>query len=342
MNDITRTTADLSEYLNIIFGEEILLDQQKTILQQLKAHMPTKEQVTVPKEMELSYHDEGSSGIVDGIVNVMVFFRLGLPVAGIASLIAVVIASIFGDYEGVGGFIVTFVVVAEIALMIFLGKAAGDSKEQEIEQRKIEQRKIEQNQIDIKKAIWENKRLDKEYQSKLAMWNDAIRNIENRIEEIQNVLGLIYSDNIIYIKYRNLVAISALKEYIESGRAKSLVEAYDKFELEHRLDNMQSTLNKIDDKLNLVLDKIDDLSYELRSALKQNSDRSKKFNLEMTEYMNAVIANQQAQQENLVLIKNDQQCIAENTKVLGYIKNTQQRTFDMSPFIKMYNNKMYQ
>ena len=341
MNDITRTTADLSGYLNIIFDEEILLDQQKTILQQLKAHMPTKEQVTVPKEMELSYHKSSSGTGIIG--SVLVFFHLCLPVAGIAFLIAGVFASIFlGEYEGALGFVVTVVVVAEIALMIFIGKVAGDSEEKETEQRKIEQRKIEQNQIDIKKAIWENKRLDKEYQSKLAMWNDAIRNIENRIVEIQNVLGLIYSDNIIYIKYRNLVAISALKEYIESGRAKSLAEAYDRFELEHRLDNMQSTLNKIDDKLNLVLDKLDDLSYELRSALKQNSDRSKKFNLEMTEYMNAVIANQQAQQENLVLIKNDQQCIAENTKVLGYIKNTQQRTFDMSPFIKMYNNKIYQ
>ena len=57
--------------------------------------------------------------------------------------------------------------------------------------------------------------------------------------------------------------------------------------------------------------------------------------------MDRVVENQQDQQKNLALIQNDQKCIAENTKVLGYIKNTQKRDFDMTPFIKMYNEKMY-
>lgn len=326
MNDITRTTGDLSRYLNIIFDEEILLDQQKTILQQLKTHMPTKEQVAVPARMEFK-NPAGK--------NTFKFFYYCLPVAAISALLGFIFNALLGTIETLGGLVLTAIFMGELTLLIFCARRYDEDNESE-------HKKIEQNQLDIENAIQKNKRLDKEYQLKFTMWNDAIRNIEYRIEEIKSVLGLIYSDNIIYIKYRNLVAISALKEYIESGRAKSLADAYDKFELEYRLDNMQNALNKIDNKLNLVLDKLDGVTYELESAIRQNSDRSKKFNLEMTEYMNAVIANQQVQQENLVLIKNDQQCIAENTKVLGYIKNTQQRTFDMSPFIKMYNNKMYQ
>lgn len=319
MNDITRTTADLAQYLNVIFGEEILLDKQKTLLQQLKLSKPVREHVNVPYEVK-----EESSGVA-----FLMFLYYCIPAAIIGGIISIFLGGFDNDSVFWGCVIGAEIVAFSIsALFGSMDKAAAEEK-------------IAKNRDEIRKAILKNEELEREYQTKLALWNEAIDHVENRIGEIKEVLALLYSDKVIYVKYQNLVAISAFKEYIDSGRVRTLLEAYDKFEVEYRLDTIQGTLNKIDHKLDLVLDKLDNMTFELAKAIRENSEESKKFNSEMMKYMDTVAKNQQKQQENLVLIQNDQRCIAENTKVLGYIKNTQKREIDITPFVKMYNQTMY-
>lgn len=321
MNDITRTTADLAQYLNVIFGEEILLDKQKTLLQQLRVNMPALENVFVPHEWEQKHEGGG--------IAVFGFLVCCIPAAIIGAIISAFLGGLNSNSVCFG-----CMIVAEIVTFIFfvyLGYSM-DADEEE---------KLAKNREEIRKAILKNEELEREYQTKLALWNEAINHVENRISEIKEVLALLYSDKVIYVKYQNLVAISAFKEYIDSGRVRTLLEAYDKFEVEYRLDTIQGTLNKIDHKLDLVLDKLDNMTFELAKAIRENSEESKKFNSEMMKYMDTVAKNQQKQKENLALIQNDQRCIAENTKVLGYIKNTQKRDIDMTPFVKMYNQKMY-
>ena len=330
MNDITKTPSDLAAYLNVIFKEEILLDQQKTILYELKGNKPVRQHVEVPRELE--GRDTRGVGVMS------VFSGMFLPAAGVGLVIGLVLTfliSLFGgDEYTMISCIIVGIIIAETIAIIFAGNIAEYSIERA-------ENKVEQNREDIRQAVLENEHLEAEYQSKLAIWNDAIAHLERRIQEIEKIIALIYSDNVIYVKYQNIVAISAFKEYIDSGRARTLFEAYDKFELEYRLDTMQSTLNKIDNKLDMILDKMDKMTYELSNAIRENSEDSKRFNAEIVQYMDRVVENQQDQQKNLALIQNDQKCIAENTKVLGYIKNTQKRDFDMTPFIKMYNEKMY-
>lgn len=321
MNDITRTTADLAQYLNVIFGEEILLDKQKTLLQQLKLSKPMREHVNVPCEEK-----KDSSFFSSFLFGCYIFVKIGIPAAVVGLIISAMISN--------DNFMVGPVIGAEIiaALVAVFACSWYDSSEEE---------KVDKNRDEIRKAILKNEELEREYQTKLALWNEAINHVENRISEIKEVLALLYSDKVIYVKYQNLVAISAFKEYIDSGRVRTLLEAYDKFEVEYRLDTIQGTLNKIDHKLDLVLDKLDNMTFELAKAIRENSEESKKFNSEMMKYMDTVAKNQQKQKENLALIQNDQRCIAENTKVLGYIKNTQKREIDITPFVKMYNQKMY-
>lgn len=320
MNDITKTTTDLAEYLNMIFNEEILLDQQKTIWQQLKANAPVKKSVRVPSEIVAKPSDRAAT-----------FFALGLPAAGIGLVVGIIMATATGSFA----MIPIMIIIVEIFCAAICSRLDEESDAKEAQ-------KVAQNREDIQQAIKENEKLEEEYKKKLSLWDNILKNIEQRINETQKVLDLIYSDNVIYVKYRNMVAISALKEYIESGRAGNLPEAYDKFEVEYRLDGMQRTLQKIDRKLDLALDKLDNMTYELSNAIKDNSEKSRKFNVEMIRYMDRVVDNQQEQLENLTLIKNDQRCIQENTKALGYIKNTQGRNIDMTPFVKLYNEKMYQ
>ena len=321
MNDITRTTADLAQYLNVIFGEEILLDKQKTLLQQLKLSKPMREHVNVPCEEK-----KDSSFFSSFFFGCYIFVKIGIPAAVVGLIIGAMISK---DNFMVGPVIGAEIIAALVAVFVC---SWYDSSEEE---------KVDKNRDEIRKAILKNEELEREYQTKLALWNEAINHVENRISEIKKVLALLYSDKVIYVKYQNLVAISAFKEYIDSGRVRTLLEAYDKFEVEYRLDTIQGTLNKIDHKLDLVLDKLDNMTFELAKAIRENSEESKKFNSEMMKYMDTVAKNQQKQKENLALIQNDQRCIAENTKVLGYIKNTQKREIDITPFVKMYNQKMY-
>lgn len=320
MNDITRTTADLAQYLNVIFGEEILLDKQKTLLQQLKLSKPMREHVNVPCE------EKKDSSF---FVGCCLFGEIAIPAAVVGIIIGAMLSTMISGYFMLWSVIGAEIIAALVA--VFVSSWFVSSEEE----------KVDKNREEIRKAILKNEELEREYQTKLALWNEAINHVENRISEIKEVLALLYSDKVIYIKYQNLVAISAFKEYIDSGRVRTLLEAYDKFEVEYRLDTIQGTLNKIDHKLDLVLDKLDNMTFELAKAIRENSEESKKFNSEMMKYMDTVAKNQQKQKENLALIQNDQRCIAENTKVLGYIKNTQKRDIDMTPFVKMYNQKMY-
>ena len=325
MNDITKTTADLSKYLDTIFNEEILLNKQKMILQQLKAQGPIKEYVDASQE-EKEYNEKIAAKSSE-FQNEEFWTNLVMIAMFIPLLIVV------GVNTGFKGVIIAIVLFG----IIYNGVCNFQNKTRRENEKELD----EEYKEALKKVAFQNNLLEEKYNLQLSIWNDTIRHVEKRIDEIKEVLTLLYSDNIIYVKYRNIVAISAFKEYVESGRAKNLMEAYDRFELEYRLDTMQNTLNRIDDKLDLILNKIDNITFELSEALRKNNEESEKFRCDMIQYIDTIKENQEEQQKNLTLIQNDQHCIAENTKVLGYIKNTQKRNFDMTPFIKMYNQKMY-
>lgn len=324
MNDITKTPADLSKYLDIIFGEEILLNKQRMILQQLKGQEPIREYADTSDE-EHKYEARKKEAMDTGSL----WLGLGACIGIFGFIPAIILGAVNNGIKGAVVAVVILVVISGIVALYGDEKADDKTAEAKEEYRK-----------QLQKADFQNSILERKYNSQLDAWKEAIQHIEARISEIEKVLTLLYSDNVIYVKYRNLVAISAIKEYVDSGRAKNLLEAYDRFEVEYRLDTMQNTLNRIDDKLDAVLSKLDNITYELSEALRRNNEESKKFRSDMVKYMDTVTYNQKEQLENLVLIKNDQNCIAENTKVLGYIKNTQKRDFDMSQFIKMYNQKL--
>lgn len=331
MNDVTRTRTGLIEYLKVIFDHEILLNEQKTMLHQLERYNIQKESVKVPEKIK---NENYTGGGISG------FFSGCLPVALGGFIFAVISGGIlFGVIEipmMVPWYMYYFVCIG-------IGEAgwawlvmAGEKSLKEDHSKKVLENIKQRDQ-----AEQENIRLEQEYELKVAAKNEMIDRLNLRINEIKEVLDLLYSDNLIYVKYRNLVAISAFREYIESGRANTLVDAYDKFEVEYRLDAIQDTLNRIDNKLDLVLDKLDNMTYELTNALRDNEKNSERFCQNMVQYMDKIVENQKNQEKNISLIQNDQKCIAENTKVLSYIKNTENRSFDMTPFVKMYNTQMY-
>ena len=76
-----------------------------------------------------------------------------------------------------------------------------------------------------------------------------------------------YSLDVIFPKYRNIIAVSSFYEYLLSGRCDKLEGAYNIFESELR---MNLIINKIDDVIK-HLEKIEQHQYMLYSAIQENN-----------------------------------------------------------------------
>lgn len=82
-----------------------------------------------------------------------------------------------------------------------------------------------------------------------------ITRLQAQKEKSQRVLEQIYSKNIIFPKYRNLVMVCSLYEYICAGRCTTLEGhegAYNILEMEIRLDRIITQLDKVVKKLNSI------------------------------------------------------------------------------------------
>jgi len=92
--------------------------------------------------------------------------------------------------------------------------------------------------------------------------------LKDRLTTISSLLNSLYDMDVLYPKYRNLVAVSSIAEYLDSGRCSELGDAYNIYEEERRLD-------RIIEKLDVViykLDQIKDMQYRLYVELVQVND----------------------------------------------------------------------
>lgn len=174
----------------------------------------------------------------------------------------------------------------------------------------------------------ENKVINKYNQEVIAKNN---KNYENRKSELSNIkreewhlrnisikntlnaLNMLYSADIIFPKYRNLIAISSFYEYFESGRCNTLIGhegAYNIYENEIRL-------NRIIVQLDIVIDKLEEIKnnqYMLYDAINQTNRTNKKIMSELKSIRN----------QNADILKNtsisayNSSIIARNTEILKW------------------------
>lgn len=120
-----------------------------------------------------------------------------------------------------------------------------------------------------------------------------------KLEETKKILEQLYAANIIFPKYRNIIAISSFYEYLMAGRCKELEGAegaYNIFESELR---MNLIINKIDDVIR-HLEQIEQHQYMLYSAIQENNKQVSELNGELTKLVNNAA------------------CIEENTRMTEY------------------------
>lgn len=100
----------------------------------------------------------------------------------------------------------------------------------------------------------ENKRLNCENIQKIALQN-SLERLQSQTEESKETLRKIYSKNIIFPKYRNLVMVSSLYEYICAKRYTTLEGpdgAYNALEGEIRMDRIVAQLDTVIARLNEI------------------------------------------------------------------------------------------
>lgn len=113
------------------------------------------------------------------------------------------------------------------------------------------------------KEIWFQERID-------ALTTECENLILKEIEETKKVLDSLYSINFIHPKYRHLVAVSQIYEYLDTNRCDGLEGpdgAYNLFESELRQDIIIM-------KLDIIIEKLDELisaMYYVASAVKESN-----------------------------------------------------------------------
>ena len=118
----------------------------------------------------------------------------------------------------------------------------NEMNKSEMRKRKLE---LAQKNERIKKG---NERNTLSANKKNKIISSSVSKLKSAIVNTQTELDNLYSSNFIYPKYRNLIAVASMYEYIDSGRCNELEGAdgaYNIYELEVRLDRIITQLDII-------------------------------------------------------------------------------------------------
>lgn len=171
-----------------------------------------------------------------------------------------------------------------------------------------EEVRIKNDEIELnneKRVQWVN--------NEVVILQNEQNNLNEKLKCTENVLEQMYAANIIFPKYRNIIAVSSFYEYILSGRCDELEGrdgAYNIFENEVR---MELIVYKMDEIIN-KLDEIKEHQYMLYSAMQESNQRINKLSNEL----DSIVANSQRIEENTQMMEYYSWISATNTEALKW------------------------
>lgn len=131
------------------------------------------------------------------------------------------------------------------------------------------------------------------------------------INETEKAMELFYSKDIIHPKYRNMVAVAQIYEYLDTGRCTELEGpngAYNLFEKELKE-------KKIIDKLDIIIDQLAVLN-ETMSYISNSLDRANSLTQNIVWSLNSIETNTAITASNTALIAYNTQCTSFNSELL--------------------------
>lgn len=158
-------------------------------------------------------------------------------------------------------------IVTVLSIIILIGIAV---REQLTRKREYRDRLNEYNEKVFNDSVRVQNELPKK-QYILSQCNTLSQMLTNSRSKLRNI----YSCDILAPKYRNIIAVSSIYEYLKNGRTKGLEMngsdegAYNKFESELRLNKIITNTDIIIQKLDVVIENQRELANTMRNA--QNS-----------------------------------------------------------------------
>ena len=259
------------------------------------------------------------NGILGGILGLGVFAAIPLYI------VLMVLCWRYGPQEWRRGFTLFFIPagiligayvaigIVIVILNVLIGNTFGrkryknDIKEYEKESKEVDEKNA--NQIIL-------------YTKNKAIIDERISNIRKDLKDVEKTMSQYYDVDVIYPKYRNLVALTTFIEYLESGRCKSLygyTGCYNVYEQELRQNTI---IGKLDQVL-IQLDQIKKVQFATYLAIQQsNAIQSAMLNtcnemLDETRRENAMLEAQA--QDNKIIKRNSE--ITSTIATLNYIKH---------------------
>lgn len=246
------TATQLKEYVknaydieSSIFQQEQLLEKLQTEKRQLPA--PASKPVYSPQKEKTGTAFIcmiiGSAIILFAVYVLTVLFSGGLTFAG----------WVVGAFVCFGAFY--------LGIMVFLAGSACISSDKELSASK-------KTAYDSQLSAYNTYQNSRPLARTLDVEIDAL---QKKLSQSRAVMSNIYSYNVIYPKYRNLIAVSSFYDYLMSGRCDTLEGhegAYNIFETESRLDKIITQL----DSVIAHLEQIQRNQYMLYNAI-QDSNR---------------------------------------------------------------------
>lgn len=171
---------------------------------------------------------------------------------------------------------------------------AAYEKRMEEYKKRVEYVKI-RNESDERHYECAVKNYSKELKEYEAQWHVSIQALYQSGSKLKDALNLLYRADIIYPKYRNLVAVTTIYEYLASGRCDKLEGpdgAYNLYEMELRQNIIIGQLASVLDSLEKIRDNQFTLYNELEYANRKSETLLSNIcdNTKFSAYTNEVIA----------------------------------------------------
>lgn len=249
---------NLNAYMQRVYNLEKSCYEQQQLLSKMSAGLkqaqnPKRKAYTEDKDAKLTAGD-----IVAYIGTFLVFMLIW----GIVC--TVVIALLFGDFSSKKAEVAAVVAVA-LGIVLYIAYVVTDLRDKKKRRSAV--------RLANKNTDQYNQSLQKRMAVQASVLSQQIVTAQSTLASTRQLLQQYYSQDIIFPKYRNLVAVSMLYEYLSSGRCSQLEGhegAYNLYEQEIR---MNLILSKLDDVL-AHLDRIESSQYELARAIREGNKKA--------------------------------------------------------------------
>lgn len=217
---------------------------------------------------------------------------------------------------------IAFFIFSGLSIVLAVGLLLSRNKameEYQVELQKFEEER-RQYQLVLNEIACRNQEKKEAYGRSLVVYSEEVADFVNRSNverneilntkwELQGVLKSLYEEGPIYPKYRNLVAVSTIYEYLASGRCDRLEGpngAYNLYEMELRQNIVIGQLSTITEPLEQIKENQYTLYYEIQNANRNSESMLSSIgdDVKFSAYQNAATAKNVETMRYISMMKN--------------------------------------